>query len=71
MTPQQADLIIAVLYAIDEGCFFPVPEPNRDAGVRAWVQWGAMRNLHRAIADLRHAGQADRREYQLTAEGAL
>ena len=40
----------AVLYALREGCFFPVPEPKPDAGIRAWIQWGAMRNLHDAIA---------------------
>jgi hypothetical protein len=41
----------AVLYALKEGCFFPVPEPRRGASVRELIQWGAMRNLHDAIAD--------------------
>ncbi len=40
----------AVLYALKEGCFFPVPQPTPGASVRELVQWGAMRNLHDAIA---------------------
>ena len=40
----------AVMYALKEGCFFPVPEPPPGASVRVLVQWGAMRNLHNAIA---------------------
>ncbi len=52
----QDELNNAILYALREGCFFPVPEPSTDADVRAWVQWGAMRNLHTAIA--RHFGSS-------------
>ena len=63
LTDEQAEVIDAVLYAIGEGCFFPVPEPGPDAGARAWLQWGAMRNLHNAIAALGRAGQADRALY--------
>jgi len=48
--PQHA-LNAAVLYALREGCFFPVPEPRPGAPVQAWIQWGAMRNLHTAIAE--------------------
>lgn len=64
MTKEQREVIDAVLYAVKEGCFYPVPEPKPTAGVRAWVQWGAMRNLHTAIAHLSRAGQADRASYQ-------
>ena len=49
MTPQDR-LNQAVLYALREGCFFPVPEPAPRAPVRDWIQWGALRNLHEAIA---------------------
>lgn len=54
MTPEEAKVIDAVLYAMREGCFFPVPEPSTQASVREWVQWGAMRNLHDAVAALPH-----------------
>lgn len=50
LTKKERAIVEAVLYAINEGCFFPVPEPKRGADVRAWIQWGAMRNLHDAIA---------------------
>ena len=41
----------AVLYALRSGCFFPVPEPDHaTATTEDWVKWGAMRNLHDAIA---------------------
>ena len=40
----------AVLYALKAGCFFPVKEPPSGAGPQKRVQWGAMRNLHQAIA---------------------
>ena len=51
--PQEA-LNNAVLYALKEGCFFPVPEPRAGDSVRDLIQWGALRNLHMAIraADL-------------------
>ncbi len=41
----------AVWYALKEGCFFPVPEPKAGATTRGLIQWGAMRNLHAAIAE--------------------
>lgn len=50
MTEHERELIQAVLYAVGEGCFFPVPEPKRGAGILAWKQWGAMRHLHDKIA---------------------
>lgn len=50
MTTQEK-LNAAVLYALREGCFFPVPEPKPSAPTQEWIQWGAMRNLHTAIAD--------------------
>lgn len=54
MTPEEAKVIEAVLYAMREGCFFPVPEPSTRASTREWIQWGAMRNLHDAVAALPH-----------------
>lgn len=52
MTPaQQITLNDAVLYALRCGCFFPVPEPQPGATTDELIRWGAMRNLHRAIAD--------------------
>jgi len=52
MTPQER-LNWAVLYALREGCFFPVREPTGKAftSVKAWKRWGAMRYLHDAIAN--------------------
>lgn len=47
----QERLAFAVWYAVTSGCFFPVPEPALDAPVDEWVQWGAMRHLHDAIAE--------------------
>jgi hypothetical protein len=47
----------AVLYALKEGCFSPVPEPHPNASARDLVQWGAMRNLHDAIAAHFRAGR--------------
>jgi hypothetical protein len=41
----------ALLYALREGCFHPVPRPPADAPIAAWIQWGAMRNLHEAMAE--------------------
>ena len=52
MTSQQKDDIVdAVLYALREGCFFPVPYPKSPYQTCDLIQWGAMRNLHRAIAE--------------------
>jgi hypothetical protein len=48
---RQEQLNNAVLYALKEGCFFPVPEPRPGASVRELIQWGAMRHLHTAIAE--------------------
>lgn len=48
-TPQE-HLNAAVLYALKQGCFFPVPEPALTASIEDWCKWGAMRNLHTAIA---------------------
>lgn len=47
---EQEQLNQAVLYALKSGCFFPVPQPKPGASVRALIKWGAMRNLHSAIA---------------------
>jgi hypothetical protein len=41
----------AVVYAMRCGCFFPVPQPPRGSTVEAWIQWGAMRNLHTKVAE--------------------
>ena len=47
----QHNLNMAVFYALRAGCFFPIPEPPNGASVDAWIAWGAMRNLHTAIAE--------------------
>ncbi len=59
MTPQE-QLNRAVLYALKEGCFFPVRAPRPGATVRALIQWGAMRHLHTAIAEFFRQEQAAR-----------
>ena len=46
----QTTLNAAVLYALKVGCFFPVPEPTPPCNTDDLVKWGAMRNLHTAIA---------------------
>lgn len=51
----QQKLNDAVMYALREGCFFPVPEPQRGATTKELIQWGAMRNLHDAIAEFNRA----------------
>jgi hypothetical protein len=43
-------IIDAVLYAMRVGCFHPVPQPRAGATVQELIQWGAMRNLHDAVA---------------------
>ncbi len=53
---EQERLNYAVLYALKQGCFFPVPEPPRGADTLAWRQWGAMRYLHTAIRDFDQTG---------------
>lgn len=51
----QQKLNRAVMYALREGCFFPVPEPQKGASVEDLVKWGAMRGLHDAIAEFNRA----------------
>lgn len=46
----QTELNDAVMYALKEGCFSPVPEPKAGASTQELIQWGAMRHLHDAIA---------------------
>lgn len=46
----QRELNDAVMYALKEGCFFPVSEPKAGATTQELIQWGAMRHLHDAIA---------------------
>src|ERR1051325_3808084 len=41
----------AVMYALREGCFSPVPEPRKGATTEELIKWGAMRSLHDAIAE--------------------
>ena len=48
-------VVMAVLYAMRNGCFFPVCEPRPKASANAWIRWGAMRNLHDAVAELTRA----------------
>lgn len=55
MSEQEKAIIDAVLYAMREGCFFPVPEPKPPYSVRQLVKWGAMRNLHTAVAEYSRA----------------
>lgn len=50
MSEPQQQLNDAVLYALKTGCFFPVPQPIPGATVEELIKWGAMRNLHDAIA---------------------
>jgi hypothetical protein len=52
MSEAEREVVNAVLYAMREGCFFPVPEPQASAPMREWIQWGAMRNLHNKVAQL-------------------
>jgi hypothetical protein len=48
---QKQRIVDAVLYAMREGCFFPVPRPQPPTTVRELIQQGAMRNLHAAVAE--------------------
>ena len=52
----QQELNDAILYALKCGCFFPVPDLRPGATVQDCIQWGAMRNLHRAIREFDLAG---------------
>jgi hypothetical protein len=60
--PEQQRLNAAILYAVQCGCFFPVPPPEPSASVEALVQWGALRHLHDAIRafDRVHGFEASR-----------
>jgi hypothetical protein len=58
MTPEEAEVIEAVLYAMKEGCFFPLRKPKPGAGIRRWVKWGAIQNLHNAVANYTRREQA-------------
>jgi hypothetical protein len=51
--PQHAkdDIVDAVLYAMEEGCFVPLPKPKRGASMQELIRWGALVNLHRAVAE--------------------
>ena len=44
--------LLAVLYAMRCGCFFPVPMPQAPCSTEALIQWGAMRHLHNTVAAL-------------------
>ena len=47
-------LVDAVLYALKCGCLFPVPMPTgKRITVKNLIKWGAMRNLHNAISELK------------------
>lgn len=48
--PSHNDLDSALRYALKVGILFPVPAPRRGATVNELVRWGALRNLHTAIA---------------------
>lgn len=50
MSDKQAELNNAIMYALRSGCFFPVPMPTPPYRIEDLVKWGAMRNLHGAIA---------------------
>ena len=50
MTKQER-LNHAVMYALREGCFTPVPYPKRGASIQKWIRWGTMRHLHDVIRD--------------------
>lgn len=42
----------AVLHALKQGCFFPVRWPTgKRITVKNLKKWGALRNLHNAIAE--------------------
>jgi hypothetical protein len=58
-TTKQDELLKAVDYAMRSGCFFPVPQPKPPYRVRDLIKWGAMRNLHRAYAELHREDGGD------------
>jgi hypothetical protein len=47
----EQEIVAAVLYAVRCGCFFPVLDPQPGWSVQRLTRWGAMRNLHQAIAE--------------------
>jgi hypothetical protein len=53
---KEHEIVEAVLYALRQGCFFPVREPWPRTSVKLWRRWGAMRNLHTKIAALNREG---------------
>lgn len=57
-------IVKAVLYAMRSGCFHPVPEPPVGATTDEWIRWGAMRNLHDAVAALAGEGAHDEGDTQ-------
>lgn len=61
MTEQEREIVSAVLYAMQCGCFFPVPEPKPGATVLQLTRWGAMRNLHTAVAEYARAVRGETR----------
>ena len=46
----EREIVAAALYAMRVGCLFPVPVPALRAPTEEWIRWGAMRNLHDAVA---------------------
>jgi hypothetical protein len=55
MSEQEREVVDAVLYAMQCGCFHPVPYPTRKRGhyrTSDLVKWGAMRHLHDTVAKL-------------------
>lgn len=50
-TKDDERIVEAVLYALRCGCFFPVLEPTPPYRLDDLTKWGAMRNLHTAIAE--------------------
>ena len=48
----EQEVVNAVLYAMRCGLFFPVRTPKSPSTVEQWVKWGAMKNLHNAVAKL-------------------
>jgi hypothetical protein len=52
-TPAEKDAVVAaVLYALQQGCFFPVRPLKAGDSVQMCRQWGALRHLHTAVAAL-------------------
>ena len=48
-------IVEAVLYALRQGCFFPLPMPSgKNITVMNLRRWGALKNLHNKVAALGH-----------------